>query len=110
LKKLIHAAALSSLAIAPSALAFGYFTWSITELWYFMLVLHCLGFIAAVALFLQPTEIQWKFLKAFASSVGQNDPKSNEMLSKLEEFELQDQTEQSGPKEVKDLWGARRRK
>ena len=115
LRGIIHAAGISLLAMTPTALIFGFLTWSHTGLWYFMLVLHCLGSIGLGVLLVLPEEQQWRFIKAFASltveASNNPDPKSYELLNEVEELERQDKekTDMETQRNA-EVWGATRRR
>jgi len=65
-----------------------------------MVVIHVLGFVGAMVMFLLPEEKQWQFLKALArmqAESGKNvASQPNEVLAKLEEFERKEKQQKSG--------------
>jgi len=100
IKKIIRAAGLSCLCVAPTALIFGLITWNYGQLWNVMVVIHVLGFVGAMVMFLLPEEKQWQFIKALArmqAESGKNvASEPNEVLAKLEEFERKEKKRTPG--------------
>ena len=81
---------MSCLCVAPSAVIFGLITWRYSELWYVQVVIHSLGFIGALVLFLLPDEKKWRFIKALARmgiDSRNPQPENYEIIDKLEELE-----------------------
>jgi hypothetical protein len=100
IKKIIRAAGLSCLCVAPTALIFGLITWNYGQLWNVMVVIHVLGFVGAMVMFLLPEEKQWQFIKALArmqAESGKNvASEPNEVLAKVEEFERKEKKRTPG--------------
>jgi hypothetical protein len=120
-RAVIRALGLAFLSTAPTALISGFLTWSHSELFYLMVVIHCLGFIGAIVIFLLPEEKQWKFIRGFAAfGVAANKhPQSEdyeELLSEIDRLESKSKDE-GGRMKDEELtqgrgkagdWGARR--
>ena len=100
IKPVIRAAGLSCLCVTPSALIFGLITWNYGQLWNLMVVIHALGFVGAIVLFLLPEEKQWGFIKALArmqsGSTDNSQSESSEILAQLDELEREEKKRKSG--------------
>jgi hypothetical protein len=122
-KAAIRALGLALLCTAPTALIFGYLTWSENYLFYPMVVIHCLGFIGAFVVFLLPEEKQWKFIRGFAAfsvatSKHQQSEDYQEILGEIDKLERKSKDEGGRMKDEEPTrrpvnagsgdWGARK--
>ncbi|MDQ2856122.1 MAG: hypothetical protein M3R68_07315 [Acidobacteriota bacterium] len=123
-KAVVHALGVALLSTVPTGLIFGFLTWSHNDLFYFMVILHCLVFIGALVLFLLPEEKQWKFIRGFSEfSVAANkNPKPEdyeEIRGEIDKLERKSKDEGGRMKDEESTrrdvnagpgdWGARRR-
>jgi len=73
---------------------FGLLAWYEMTSWFLMLVIHLVGFVGVMILFLLPEEKQWRFIRAFAGMVIASSknpqPRDYEIIEQLEALERQD--------------------
>ena len=90
LKTLGNALLVATLSTVPTGLVFGFLTWSF-DLWYFIMLIHCVAFVGAIFYCLLPDERQWQFLKSLAGFVREQghgeDGTGYEPLAELADLE-----------------------
>jgi hypothetical protein len=103
LKELGNALLVATLATVPTGLVFGFLTWSY-DFWYFILVIHCVAFMATFIYCLLPEESQWQFLKSFAGFISQQghgqEGTDFDALAELEELERKAKRSNNDKKEI----------